>query len=284
VYVLAARSSFVKIKFLSIFGLVLVAMAFTTGHLVGRAGAVGIPAKSAMTYTGLLTEADGVTLLTGKVNIKIALWDAESSGTQKCSENSDLVDLTASAGSFRVALAEDCVQAVHDNADLWVEVTVGGTPLSRTKLGVVPYAVEANWASQAAGPLAEQVNSKLNREGETPVFSCPKSTTRLGAHCIDNVRREAASLGDAISSCHQTGMDLCSLSEIFSCDNLQPTTSQCTGDTDNATMVLWTSTLDPVGASIERIVSYSGSNTIAIEAISIKHPYYCCVAAGAMVR
>lgn len=274
-----------KIKFLSVFGLTLIATAFTTGHLVGRAGAVGIPAKGALTYTGVLTETDGITPLTGNRNIKIALWDAASSGTQKCSENSALIDLTASAGTFQVALAEDCMQAVHENADLWVEITVGGTPLSRTKLGVVPYAVEANRASQAVGPLAAQVNSKLSREGETPVFSCPENTTRLGAHCIDNDRREAASLNTAISSCHQAGMDLCSLSEIFSCDVLDLTTSQCNDDTDDATTVLWTSTLDPVGAAHERIVSYSGnSNAIAIEATSKEHPYYCCVAAGAIVN
>ncbi len=276
-----------KTKSLLVFGLILIATAFTTGHLVGRAGAVGIPANDAMVYSGVLTESDGTTPLTGNRNIGIALWNAVSKGIQECSENHVSVDLTASTGSFRVALAEDCVQAVHNNADLWVEIRVDGTPLEpRTKLGVVPYAIEANWASQAAGQLAAQVNNKLNREGETPVFSCPKNTTRLGAHCIDTVRRKAASIPDAIPSCHQAGMDLCSLSEIFSCDVIGPATSQCTADTDDEEMVLWTSTLEPGGKATEGIVSYRGNdgNAVAIEGMYNKHPYYCCVAAGAMVK
>jgi hypothetical protein len=54
-----------------------------------------------------------------------------------------------SSGAFQVVLPAACTTAIHANGDLWVEVFVDGTTLGRTKLGAVPYAVEADHAVRA---------------------------------------------------------------------------------------------------------------------------------------
>lgn len=140
----------------------------TVGYLAGRAGATGIPASNAMTYGGVLVDASGQPIR-GTRNIEVALWDAVSGGTQKCSTNAATADLDANAGVFQVPLAADCTKAVHDNVDLWVEIKVGGDPLPRTKLGAVPYAVEAQKAVEAqaastAGPLADRLQALEAKE------------------------------------------------------------------------------------------------------------------------
>ena len=47
--------------------------------------------------------------------------------------------------------------AVRANPELWVQVEVDGKPFERRKLGAVPYAVEAERASGAAGALARDL-------------------------------------------------------------------------------------------------------------------------------
>jgi hypothetical protein len=46
---------------------------------------------------------------------------------------------------------------VRAQRDLWVEVLVDGNPIGRSKLGAVPYAIEAQRASEPAGALAQAV-------------------------------------------------------------------------------------------------------------------------------
>jgi hypothetical protein len=142
-------------------GLALVAAAgVTTGYLAGRARAAGIPATAAMTYGGVLTDMSG-TPLTGSKNIQVALWDAASAGAQQCITPSSPQSLVA--GAFQVVLPDACTAAVHANSDLWVDLVVDGASLGRTKLGAVPFAVEADHAvnatsaTNAIGTLAQQV-------------------------------------------------------------------------------------------------------------------------------
>jgi hypothetical protein len=124
------------------------------GHSVDRARAAGIPATQAMTYSGVLTNAAGAPL-TGSKNIQIQIYDMASGGTVQCTVGPTAIELVN--GGFSVVLPDTCTTVVHATPDLWIEVFADGASLGRTKLGAVPFAVEADHANGAAGPLAQQV-------------------------------------------------------------------------------------------------------------------------------
>lgn len=147
------------------------------GYSVERARASGIPATQAMTYSGVLTDASG-TPLTGSKNIQIQIYDMATGGTVQCTVGPTAI--TLATGGFRLALPDTCTTAVHATPDLWIEVDVDGTSLGRTKLGAVPFAVEAETASAAAGMLAQQIVPS----GAVVAFNlgaCPSGWTALPA-------------------------------------------------------------------------------------------------------
>ncbi|HET8933967.1 MAG TPA: hypothetical protein VFN67_11030 [Polyangiales bacterium] len=80
-----------------------------------------------------------------------------------------------SSGQFSISLPEECTQAVHDNAELWVEVTVDGSSLGSARLGAVPYALEAKHASSA-----DDVRTGTPLDGRLKGLVPPKSI--LGAY------------------------------------------------------------------------------------------------------
>ncbi len=63
------------------------------------------------------------------------------------------------------------------NPDLWIEVQVEGSLLGRSKLGAVPYALEAGRASDAAGALDSRISTieaaikKLAATSDVPVVT-----------------------------------------------------------------------------------------------------------------
>jgi len=122
-----------------------------SGYLAGRARAAIPAAATALTYSAVLSDATGAPL-TGSKNIQIEVWDAATAGNLACMIGPNAIDL-GTTGAFQVVLPAACVTAVHANADLWVELIVNGASIGRAKLGAVPYAVEADTASNAAGPL-----------------------------------------------------------------------------------------------------------------------------------
>lgn len=113
-------------------------------YFIGSARADGIPTAEAIFYSGLLEES-GVPA-EGTRSVVIRLYDAPAAGTERC-----MTSLTATftAGHFRVPLAGPCTAAIHSYPNLYAEVSVGALTLPRTKLGAVPYAVEAERADQA---------------------------------------------------------------------------------------------------------------------------------------
>ena len=120
-------------------------------YLVGRARAAGAPTMQPLTYSGVLTDTAGAPL-TGTKNIQVSLWDMAADGTQRCSAGPTATPLNA--GAFQIVLPAACATAVHGGGDLWIEVFVDGTSLGRTKIGAVPYAIEADHAvaaDQASG-------------------------------------------------------------------------------------------------------------------------------------
>jgi len=145
----------------------------------GRVLAGGIPATGALTYSGLLQDANGAPL-TGAHNIQVALWPAATGGTTPACQTTS-ASLTLNAGRFSVTLPDSCTTTIQANADAWVEVLVEGASLGRSKLGAVPYAVEAAHASTAGAPenggaLAQQLATLTSRlvTAETKLASMPK--------------------------------------------------------------------------------------------------------------
>jgi hypothetical protein len=116
----------------------------------------GIPATNPLYYAGTLTE--GGTPVNGPRDITVNLWSAQTGGTMLCqtlATGQTMANVTN--GRFRIALDPSCKTAINQNSGTWVEVIDSATSLGRAPIGAVPYAVEADRASGAAGALATQV-------------------------------------------------------------------------------------------------------------------------------
>jgi hypothetical protein len=153
----------------------------TVAFLVGRAWAGGIPAMGALTYSGLLQDATGAPL-TGDHPIQVRLWNAATPGTTPLCETQSTQ--TLSAGRFSTALPDACTDAIKGNVDVWVEVAVDGVSLGTTKLGTVPYAVEAGHAvsaNAAAGDLDTRIKALETRLGSVSGFRAHKTTNQIVA-------------------------------------------------------------------------------------------------------
>lgn len=173
--------------------LLVLAVAVPVGYFAGRARAAGIPAATPLTYSGVLTDAAG-TPMTGSVPIQLGVFDAATAGNLLCVTPSAAQALVA--GAFQVTLPDTCTAAVRGNPDLWVEITVSGVPIGRTKLGAVPYAVVA--AESSCGPTS----------GAAMV------DTGAG-FCIDTADRPVEAVyGAAIGSCAAEGKMVCSFIQL----------------------------------------------------------------------
>jgi hypothetical protein len=138
-------------------------LVLAAGFLGGRAWAGGIPAKGALTYSGVLQKQDGSPLSSPGHNLEIKLWSTGSTGgTALCSTIVPAPEFTLDAGGrFSVQLNDTCTGAIGANPGAFVEIVLDGNTLGRTKLGAVPYAIEANHAAtadSAAGPLQTTVD------------------------------------------------------------------------------------------------------------------------------
>ena len=111
-----------------------------------RAHAAGIPEKEALTYTGYLESPDGKPV-TGTHSISVRFWETATASKALCAGEAGDVELVS--GRFQVPLPDDCANAVKANSDLLADVQVDGASLGRTKLGAVPYAIEAGHAATA---------------------------------------------------------------------------------------------------------------------------------------
>ena len=114
--------------------------------LAVRARAAGAPAKGALTYTGYLEDPKGAAL-TGTHSISVRFWADETVKDALCT--GELGDTELVSGRFQVPLPDSCADAVKANPDLFADVLVDGASLGRTKLGAVPFAIEAGHAVSA---------------------------------------------------------------------------------------------------------------------------------------
>lgn len=150
------------------------------GYALKRAYAEGIPASDTLTYAGVLTDANGLAL-SGSRTVKVQLWKQAAAGEEACPPATSSQPLVA--GGFQVVLHADCTIAVHAYSDLWVEVTVDTSPMGRTKLGAVPYALEAQHASNASGKLAAALQDLGTRLGAVYASAPGGSPANAAASC-----------------------------------------------------------------------------------------------------
>jgi hypothetical protein len=276
-------------------GLLLGSMVLASGAtlLAVHAGAAGIPAANALTYTGYIETPDGKPVTT-PVNLTVHVWNMATAGAKVC--EIAVENVTPVAGRFQVALPDSCATAAKASPDLWLELVVDGSSLGRTKLGVVPYALEAGHAtnadnatkadsatsadkaSAAAGALATELADKITQGGQA-TLSCPADMSRIEASCIDNKQSAAVSLQSALDACDQAGKEVCNIDQLYACDSLEAA-STCKTDTDTAATILWSGTLSGTNA----FWTYTGNNSVTSESTSSVHPYYCCSPAGVVLK
>jgi hypothetical protein len=140
-----------------ILGLVCIGITyFGLVHFFRIAWASGIPNSQVINYVGTLTDSSGV-VLTGDKSIQLVIWDQADNGAKQCF--TEAITQTLRNGSFSIALPPECVTAIHNLSDLWAEIIVDSISFGRTKIGAVPYAVEADTASKASGTLASDFNT-----------------------------------------------------------------------------------------------------------------------------
>lgn len=199
------------------------------GYWLGRAGAAGIAATKAMTYSGLLTDAAGVPL-NGSKNIQVQFWDAATAGNMACTVGPS--PLTLVGGGFQLGLPDTCTAAVQATPELWAEVFVDGGSLGRSKLSSVPYAIEAARAADASGALKTRLETletgtaKLAGDqtiAGTKTFSspiaakvaCPTGMVDSNAgFCVDSADRAEASYFSSVTVCASEGKLVCSFNQL----------------------------------------------------------------------
>lgn len=157
------------------------------GFIGGRAWAGGIPTAGALTYSGVLQKVDGSPLTSTGHNLEIKLWSTgPTGGTALCDTTVPVPTFTLdNSGRFSVQLDNSCTGAIGANAGAWVEILLDGNTLNRTRLGAVPYAIEANHAvsadtatiaaaaNAAAGALSTTIG---NLQQQIPVVSYVENT------------------------------------------------------------------------------------------------------------
>lgn len=173
-------------------GLGLVAAAFVAGR--SSAAAEGDPPEGALTYAGTFESADGVPL-TGEHGVEVQLWSLADGGEMLCTSTEQTLALLQ--GRFSLTLPEDCTEAVRSNPDVFVEVVLDRTLMGRTKIGAVPFAVEAERAVTAVtAGTSSAVDSRSVRTSTSCTFDESDGTT----NCSCN-ESEVAIGGGTCASC-----------------------------------------------------------------------------------
>ncbi len=148
-------------------GVLITAVVFGAYEL-GRARAQNIPSMPTMFY-GVSLDENGATV-SGTRDLRVRFFDAEMGGAQLCETLAN--STTVTQGRARIALSETCRAAVQQNVNVWVELAVGGNVVgARSRIGAVPYAVEA----QRANDLTPAAQQRLTAEPD-----CPRGYTRDG--------------------------------------------------------------------------------------------------------
>ena len=143
----------------------------------GTARAQSFPSSKPLFYSGYLTNKNGTALASPQL-VGIALWKSNTSTTTQnkvCSVSVASTPLVQ--GRFRLELPTACVTAIRDNADLWVEATVGTNTLPRTKIGAVPYVASIPKEIKKTGNAELTIHSNTS----SPTASAKMLTLKTGS-------------------------------------------------------------------------------------------------------
>jgi hypothetical protein len=177
--------------------------AFAGGYWVSRARASGPPQTAPLTYSGVISDMNGVPL-TGSKMILLGLYAAATGGNVLCSSVPTTVTLVG--GAFQLPLMDNCTPIINAMPDLWIDVFVDSVSVGRAKLGAVPYAIEA--AHAASATFATNAQTAASAQAVAPgavannltYISVRKSELAYPGdnpdvyHCIDE--------GDSIVDCY----------------------------------------------------------------------------------
>ena len=168
-----------RIKWVGL-GLALV-VTFGLGYYASRARAAGIPQVASLVYSGTLTDGTGAPL-TGSKSVQLQIYGSATGGAPLCQSTPATLSLVG--GTFRLPLGDDCMAVIHSTPDLFIDVLVDGASAGRSKLGAVPYAVEADTAQRAAtatpgGLLDMQITALTTR-----VTALEAGSHTIGGHVL----------------------------------------------------------------------------------------------------
>ena len=159
----------------------------------------GVPTMQPLWYRGQLASDRGALIDDSSRTLQVSLWTSSAGGASAaCAVSRSWTFARNGDGRFEVAL-DDCVAAVHASADLWVQVSVDGTTVGeRSKLAAVPYALQADRASNAAGALeAELAALRARLDAVEGRADCPADWTRDATETDFVVCTRTVTLGTA---------------------------------------------------------------------------------------
>ena len=122
------------------------AIAVAGGYHLGGARASGIPALNTLSYSGTLLNNGQPENASHFILLK--LWE-KGNASAACS-TIPAGSISVVNGRFTIPLDSSCVAVIHKSPDVEVEVVVDGTSMGKTSLAAVPYAIEADTASNFA--------------------------------------------------------------------------------------------------------------------------------------
>ncbi len=138
-----------RIVILTILGAVLALAALTgAGRLLADVLATNY-APERVNYQGYLTDSGG-NPISSTVTLQFSIWDASSGGNQVWSETHNNVPV--SSGYFSVLLGSQgtpLATSIFKGSPRYLEVVYGATTFPRQVFGSVPYALVANYATEA---------------------------------------------------------------------------------------------------------------------------------------
>lgn len=145
------------------------AAAVLIGYRVGIARADPPADADSLAYSGILEDGNGKLIDDDQgIPIRVRLFATAVPGDAPlCETDAAAAPVPVRQGRFTVALPVACVAAVRNSAAPWVELTVAnGSPMARTRLLAVPYAVQAASAGSATGALKTAIETLQAKDAE----------------------------------------------------------------------------------------------------------------------
>jgi len=111
---------------------------------------------------------------------------------------------------------------------------------------------------------------------EAQVGRCPSGMVALGSGCIDvNAHDPLPFFREVPLACHQEGKRVCSAQELYTCDHINLSTSECNAMTDTAGTQIWVGDLQ-VGENNGLALMFV-PNQIVVEDWTVEAAFFCCI-------